>query len=99
MKKIMVQFNFPGTTLKQYDQAWADCRATGQLNPKGMIHHVGGMNGNNLLVCDVWESQEAFNKFGEVLMPILKKNNFADVTPVITPVHYEQSGAETLVTH
>ena len=99
MKKVMVQFNMPNTTLKQFDQCWKDLRAAGHENPKGLIHHVGGQQGNNLVVTDVWESAEAFNKFGPTLMPILKKNGFPDVQPVITPVHYEYSGSKTLVSH
>ena len=94
MKKIMVQFNFPGMTLKQYDQSWEECKAAGYEHPKGLLHHVGGMQGNNLVVTDVWESQEAFDKFGNVLMPILKKAGFANVKPVIIPVHYEYAGKE-----
>lgn len=99
MKKILVQFNFPGMTTKQYDQAWEEMRAAGKSNPKGLLHHVGGQQGNNLVVVDVWESAEAFTKFGETLMPILTKLNVANVQPVITPVHYEFSGVEAGVTH
>ena len=89
----MVQFNIPGMTAKQYDQAWKDLRAAGYANPKGLVHHTGAQQGNNWVVVDVWESIEHFNKFGETLMPILKKIGVAQVPPVITPVHYELSGA------
>jgi hypothetical protein len=50
---------------------------------------VAGIQGNNLIVVDVWESLEAFNKFGEVLVPILKNAGFPNIKPLITPVHYE----------
>ena len=99
MKKIMVQFNIPDMTAKQYDQAWEDLRAAGQAHPKGLIHHVGVQQGNNWVVVDVWESAEAFTKFGETLMPILNKLGVAQVPPVITPVHYELSGIDAGVTH
>ena len=92
MKKIIVQFNFPGLTTRHLDRAWEECRSKGYSNPKGLLHHVGGTQGNNLLVVDVWESMTAFNKFGEILMPILKKAGFPDVKPTITPVHYEYNG-------
>ena len=42
-----------------------------------------------------WEWLEAFNKFGEILLPILKKAGFPDAKPVITPVHYEYYGLQT----
>ena len=99
MKKQLVQFNIPGMTSKQYDQAWQELRKAGLSNPKGLIHHVGAQQGNNWVVVDVWESAEAFMKFGETLMPILSKLGVPNVPPVITPVHYEQSGIEATVTH
>ena len=86
-------------TSKQYDQAWEEVRKAGHSHPKGCISHVGGQQGNNLVVVDVWESVEAFNKYGETLMPILGKLGVTQVQPVITPVHYEYSGVETAITH
>ncbi len=91
MKKVLVQFNIPGMTAKQYDQTWTDLRAAGQANPKGLLNHFGAHNGNDWLVVDVWESAEAFNKFGETLLPILSKNGVAKAEPVVTPVYYEYS--------
>ena len=99
MKKQLVQFNIPGMTAKQYDQCWDELRKAGLSNPQGLIFHVGAQQGNNWVVVDVWESAEAFAKFGETLMPILSKNGFPDAAPVITPVHYELSGVETSATY
>lgn len=92
MKKVLVQFNFPGVTTKQYDQCWDEIRKAGLEHPDGLIHHVGSQQGNNLVAVDVWESEEAFNKFGETLMPIFKKIGFPQVRPVISKVYYEYSG-------
>ena len=92
MKKQMVQFNIPGMTAKQFDQCWDDLRKAGHANPKGLVHHTACQQGNNWVVVDVWESLEAFNKFGETLMPILIKAGVNPVPPVITPVHYELAG-------
>ena len=92
MKKVLVQFNIPGMTAKQYDQCWDELRAKGYSNPKGLIYHVGAQQGDNWSVTDVWESAEAFNKFGETLGPILNKVGVAKVDPVVTPVHYELTG-------
>ena len=95
----MVQFNIPGMTAKQYDQCWEEMRKTGYANPAGLIHHVGAQQGNNMVAVDVWESEEAFNKFGEILMPIFVKVGVVPVQPVITPVLYEQSGVLEGVAH
>jgi hypothetical protein len=92
MKKVIIQFSFPGLPVSKLDKAWEECRAKGYSNPKGLLHHVGGIQGNNLIVVDVWESEAAFNKFGEILLPILNKLGFPNVKPVITPVHYEYNG-------
>ena len=99
MKKILVQFSNPGITAKQFDQIWEELRKAGQTNPSGLLHHVGAQQGNNWVVVDVWESEEAFNKFGETLMPILDKLGIAQVQPVITPVHYEYVGVGAGITH
>jgi hypothetical protein len=91
MKKVVVQFSIPGMTQKQYDQCWEEMRKTGYGNPAGLIHHVGFQKGNNIEAVDTWESEEAFNKFGEILMPIFIKVGVVPVQPIITPVLYEQS--------
>ena len=55
-----------------------------------LIFHTGapGANGG-LFVCDLWESREAFEEFGKVLMPLIEKHGMAaGVTPVITTPYY-----------
>ena len=99
MKKQLVQFNAPGMTSKQYDQVWQELRKAGQSHPKGLIYHVGAQQGNNWVVVDIWESSEAFSKFGETLMPILNKLGLSVPPPVITPVYYDLAGIETAVNH
>ena len=86
----MVQFNFPGMTPKQYEQAWDEVRKTGNEHPKGLIHHAGAQQGNNLIINDVWESEQAFNEFGKVLKPVFEKIGVPLVQPVISNVLYEQ---------
>ncbi len=92
MKKVLVQFNTPGMTAKQYDQAWDELRNAGQEHPVGLLHHVSAQQGNNWVVVDVWESEAHFSKFGETLVPILNKAGVTQVPPVITTVYYEYSG-------
>jgi hypothetical protein len=95
MERVIVQFNIPGMTAKQYDQVWTELRNAGQSHPQGLHHHVGGQQGNNWLVVDVWESADAFNKFGQTLMPILQKIgvNTDQNKPVITQLYNEYEGA------
>lgn len=99
MRKQLIQFTFPGMSEKQYDQVWDELRRSGHSNPPGLIHHVSSFQNNNCLVFDVWESSEAFDIFGNVLLPILNKLGIRQVQPTITPVHYEHSGVEANITH
>lgn len=99
MKKVIIQFNFPGLSASNYDKIWEEIRGLGYSNPKGLLHHVGGIQGKNLIVSDVWESLEAFNKFGEILLPLMGKLGFPKVQPTITPVHYEYEGKHSDITH
>ena len=38
----------------------------------GLLAHIAGQGKNGFRVVDVWESQEAFRRFGEMLVPILR---------------------------
>jgi hypothetical protein len=40
-----------------------------------------------MLVTDVWESEEALNKFSETLIPILKKNGVTPAQPTLLQVY------------
>lgn len=100
MERIIVQFNIPGMTAQQYDQVWTELRNAGQAHPHGLHHHIGGQQGNNWLVVDVWESAEDFQKFGETLMPILQKIGVSnEAQPVITKLHNEYEGAAIGASH
>jgi hypothetical protein len=44
---------------------------TSSLAPAGRIHHVAVSSNGNVQIFDIWESAEAFEAFGAVLMPIL----------------------------
>jgi hypothetical protein len=52
----------------------------------GLLAHIAGQGENGFRVVDVWESEEAFRKFGDSLMPILKELGI-DVTPEVYPAH------------
>lgn len=91
MKKVMVQFDFPNMTSKQYDHVWQDLRAAGHENPKGLIHHVSAPNDKGWKVVDVWENADKFYEFGQTLMPILTKNGIIPTQPVVLPLHNEYS--------
>ena len=52
----------------------------------GILAHVAGQSPGGFRVVDVWESEEACNRFGEVLAPILQDAGITD-PPEVYPVH------------
>jgi len=99
MKKQLIQFNIPGMTAKQYDQVWDELRRAGHSHPSGLIYHVATFQGKNCVVCDVWESEEAFTKFGKILNPIFNKLGIRQVQPTMNAVYNEYSTVESHALH
>ena len=87
MKNIVAQFNIVDFTVQKYDQTIKDLKAAGVGKPSGRLHHVVTLQPVGMLVTDVWESEEALNKFSETLIPILKKNGVTPARPTIKQVH------------
>ena len=87
MKKIVAQFNVVGMTAQQYDQTLKELAAAGKGNGPGRLYHIAAQQTDGIFVTDVWESEEALNKFAETLIPILIKNGVTPAQPTITPVH------------
>jgi hypothetical protein len=52
----------PGLTQAQYEQVRNEV-APGNRLPPGMFHHVAGPGENEWCVSEVWESQEALDRF------------------------------------
>ncbi|SEA26840.1 hypothetical protein SAMN05443667_10356 [Flavobacterium gillisiae] len=88
-KRVMVEFDFPGMSVKEYDQIWQDLRKAGYEHPKGLIHHAGAPTDKGVKIVDVWESADKFNEFGSALMPVLQKHGVKEPKPSIFPLHYE----------
>jgi hypothetical protein len=98
MKQIVVHFEFPNTSQKQYDAVWDDLRKSGHSNPKGLIFHVGAPKADGgLFVTDVWESEEAFKEFGKILFPLIEKHDVSKAQPTIMPAYYVYEKEQTKV--
>ena len=72
---IAVQFDFPGATLNQYDQAleWLGLLPGGPAARGQLFHWVTATDGGVRAV-DVWESRAAFDTFFEArVIPVLPK--------------------------
>ena len=65
--------DFAGGTLAQYDEVLEKMELGGRL-PAGALFHAAGVNGDGLRVCDVWESEEAFQAFaGSKIGPLTEE--------------------------
>ncbi len=62
-----------GFTQERYDTTLRQLEEAGAGAPDGRISHVALETGGEIQVFDIWESQEAFQAFGETLLPILDR--------------------------
>ena len=69
-------------TVDQYRAADEKLDAAG-VSQEGLLMHSCFSEGDKLAVFDVWESTEAFEAFGEKLMPILQEVGIAMTPPMI----------------
>jgi hypothetical protein len=53
---------------------------------EGLLAHVAGQGESGFRVVDVWESEDAFRRFGETLMPVLQEIG-VEGQPEIYPAH------------
>jgi hypothetical protein len=72
---------------EQYDDVIKRLDAAGAGSPPGRSYHSAFLAGPNVHVYDVWDSQEAFEKFGETLMPILGELGADPGEPMVAEVH------------
>jgi hypothetical protein len=86
---MALAFYFPPTafTAAQYNEAIKRMRAAGAGHPKGRRYHVCFGESDKLQVFDIWDSQQAFDTFGSVLVPILESLGVQHSQPMIMPLH------------
>jgi hypothetical protein len=60
--------------------------AVGDWPVEGLLVHIAGQSEKGFRVVDVWESEAAFRRFGEKLMPIMKEIGI-DTVPEIYDAH------------
>lgn len=85
MAILMIQDASAGT-LAQYDTLMKQLEEAGQGQPAGRLFHAAARKGDGFLVTDVWESQEALDRFFQTLGPLLERAGGAQ-QPDIYPVH------------
>ncbi len=84
---------FQGLTQEQYEKTVdkvsggkSRMQSPSDWPVEGLLAHVTGQGETGFRVVDVWESEEAFNRFGETLLPILKEIG-VEGRPEVYPAH------------
>jgi hypothetical protein len=95
---VVAVFQSPSLTQERYDESVR--RLTGGKSRlespadwpvEGLLAHIAGQGESGFRVVDVWESEDAFRRFGETLMPILQEIG-VEGQPEIYPTHTFVSG-------
>ena len=89
---IVAVFRSPSLTREKYEESirhLTEGKKTRLDTPsdwpvEGLLVHAAGEGKNGFCVVDVWESQEAFDRFGEKLRPVMET-----IGVVIEPEIYE----------
>jgi hypothetical protein len=81
--------------LEHYDRVIAHLEEAGHGQPAGRQFHVAARKGTGYVVTDVWESQEALDRFYQTLGPLLEQvGSGSDRQSLqILPVHNVIKGA------
>lgn len=83
---------FEGVGQEQYEESVRRLTGGGRVESpadwpvEGLLVHAAGQGPNGFRVVDVWESEEALQRFADVLMPILQDIGVQG-SPEIYPAH------------
>ncbi len=79
--------------VEQYDQVIKQLDEGGHGNPPGRLSHTTALKDNgSYFVVDVWESPEAFERFGLILVPMIEAVGGAAPDLKIAPLHNSITG-------
>lgn len=87
MNKVLVIFQIPYFSIALYDKFILEMQKLGSLNQEEREYHAAAYDGNQMIVVDVWKSEEDFNEFGNTLMPLFVMHGIKPPKPVVIPVH------------
>ena len=94
---VLLRFTSPNCTADKYDEIVKRLEQAGAGSPAGRIYHVCWGSSDRVNVSDIWESREAFAKFGETLKPIMEDLGITGETEFIE-IHNIIEGAKTAST-
>jgi hypothetical protein len=91
---IVLRFSTTGFSADKYAETLKRLEQAGAGSPPGRLYHVCFGDKDNLRVSDIWESQEAFDKFKLTLKPILDELGIDPGTPEVLEVHNLIAGSQ-----
>jgi hypothetical protein len=89
---IVAVFEVPGLTQQNYEETVRRLSGKNRMSSpsdwpvEGLLVHVAGQGANGFRVVDVWTSEDAFRRFGEKLIPVLRELGI-EGQPEIYPSH------------
>ena len=89
-----MRFTSPGMTTEKYEETVKRLEQAGAGSPAGRLFHVCFGDKNNLRVSDIWDSTEAFERFGQTLRPILQELGIDPGEPEVIDVYNIIEGAK-----
>jgi hypothetical protein len=84
---VAVRFADEPTTRERYDEVRKRLEDAGDWPPPGLIFHAADGDSDVEEVFEVWESREAFERFGSKLMPLLDEVGINAGEPQIREVY------------
>jgi hypothetical protein len=84
---IAVLFTPASMNAAQYDDIIRRLEAVDAFPPRHLVSHTCFGTGDQLRVMDVWESREAFERFGQTLLPIVQAAGVDPGVPQSFDVH------------
>ena len=84
---VGLYFTPSGFTKDKYDEAIRKLDEAGAGAPAGRTYHVALESDGGIQVFDIWESQQAFEAFGQTLIPILSELGVDPGQPMTSAVH------------
>jgi hypothetical protein len=89
---IVAVFEGPGFTQQNYEESVRKLTGKNKMTSpsewpvEGLLVHVAGQGPKGFRVVDVWASEDAFRRFGETLIPVLREVGI-EGEPEVYPSH------------
>lgn len=83
---VAVYFHPASLNEQQYRNVVDQLTSAGSWPPAGLVHHSCFGEGDNLMVYEIWETQEALDAFVQELMPVLQLQELDPGQPQVMPL-------------